>query len=1028
MLIIIKKILKYTIGITAVLLLALQIPSLNTRVIQGILNVVTPSDLKIRIKGVSGAFPFNLNVRQVKIKDRSKTWLEIKNLSFDWNGVDILYGNIHFVDVKADKVIYLRNPDMKSTDDPMVLPRLNIDALTVGSVEIPMLFQGNFTIKGNIRSLAKDHQIATMNLGFGSDYGGTETIVYEQNGIEYTVKLSTSKPLAAFSSLSPDVLKNTEGKLKLHLYLAGQTTFKSVSGTALAKLSHFNSPDAKLNEVFGGESEFTFVGNVADDASSTAQIKLKLNDRNVAVDLEGHEKDMTIQGNLSSSGYKGDLTGAIKGDVLDFHLAGTGGHLSVQLNQKTREVLSLNADFKKIDPISTFLFHPIWGEASVSGAWSDATKKLTLDGKEISLNGKSELFSGIEAIASFDKKVFKVEVKAETSDIKIKVAGSSNLDLNDFIVDELYVRPIYDKTRLIELKKPIHIKSVNRNYLVEDTEIQLLEGGLSTKNLVLSSSPQGEIILKDFEARILNSFIEGTQWRGMLEGNVLFGGKNLYDATFSIKDLGLESGGRKKEKLINLDLTFAHDKSAIRGKLNYTDNLNSKLTGSLIAKTDKIIPDDFTAIATSLSGTINLSALNTLVWWGDRFKGKLTIGLKGDGTLTSSNLAGIITLDGGYYENGVIGTTLKEINARMALSRGILSIQSFEGKDYDKGSFGMTGQVNFQTLTSPVIDLNLKLNKVMVANTHEAIVATSGNLTAKTLKAHHHLIAGNITVNSALINLNQVSSEPKTIRMYRTTQELERKQSKKVTELLTQLDVKIDIPKKLFIQGFGLRSEWKGAMTVTGPLNSPNISGGIHSLTGRLDISSKRLMLAPSSVTFETKHGQIVPVLDVSAKKVVREYETFISVKGPADEPKIDFISSPAQTTENVIALILFDKPLNEVTAAQSLQLATTLAAVKAGKFSGGALDSLNQLLGVDDISLNKQDSLDGMDDDSNSKYSVSVGKQLTERIFVGLEQGLQQEVGSKVKAKIDVTKNTKVEVEVGTQNTAVGYGLEFRY
>ncbi|MBX3458022.1 MAG: translocation/assembly module TamB domain-containing protein [Candidatus Paracaedibacteraceae bacterium] len=1023
---IITKVLKYILAIIAVLLLVLQIPSLNTRVIQGVLNIATPSDLRIRIKGISGAFPFNLRINQIKLKDSSKTWFEINNLSFDWRGVDVLYGKLHFGEVHAERVVYLENPDMESSDDPLILPRLNIDKLRVNSVEIPMLYRGKFTVNGVLKSPEKGHQIIRIDLNFSTDYKETETIIYEQKGIDYTIKSSINRPLATFTSLSPSLLTNTQGKLNLHMDLAGQTTFKGVNGSASLKLSGFHSPELKLNDILGGDSEFLFTGNLANKASNAARINLKLKDRHIVVNVNQTGDEFDIVGSLKSSGYTGQLMGNIKDNIADIKLVGTGGHANIRFKGNSKEILSLNVDFKKIDELSRFLFYPMWGAIALSGVWDNTNKRFDMHAKSISTNGKVDLFSSVEGTVYAEKNHYKAEVKAHNEDVKIKIAGFSDLTVKNVQINELYIRPIYDKSRLIELKQPIYIKSVDNNYLVHDTEIHFLEGGLRTKNLVLSDKPTGEITLKDFDARILNSFIEGTQWRGMLEGNLVFGGKNLYDAKIAIKDFGLESGERKKEKLINIDLTLVHNKSSIFAKLNYTDNLDSKLAGSFNIKTDKILPEDFAPITTSLSGIVNISALNTLVWWGDRFKGKLTIGLKGDGTLKSSNISGRIALDDGYYENGVIGTTLKEIKARMALSQGILSIQSFDGKDYDKGAFGVTGKVNLQAITSPVVDLNLKLNKVMIANTHEAIVVTSGNLTAKTVKAHHHIIAGAITVNSALINLNQVSSEPKTIRVYRTTEELERKQSKKVSELLTQLDIKVDIPKKLFVQGFGLRSEWKGAMAMTGPMNIPNITGGIHSLKGRLDISSKRLELAPSSVTFETKHGQIMPVLDVSAKKVVREYEAFISVKGPVDEPKIDFISIPAQTTENVIALILFDKPLSEVTAAQSLQLATTLAAVKAGKFSGGALDSLNQLLGVDDISLNKQESIDGTDD--NSKYSVSVGKQLTERVFVGLEQGIQQEVGSKVKVKVDVTKNTKVDAEVGTQNTALGYGLEFRY
>ena len=749
----------------------------------------------------------------------------------------------------------------------------------------------------------------------------------------------------------------------------------------------------------------------------------------VEIDLSPENKDeINLTGVLKSKEYNGTMDGIIHlTDFIKLNLKGTGGQVSGEYNLKTGEIDHIDLDFEQLSGISGFLFYPVWGAATLTGSWLGDSKQISLDATGLSFDGKSEIIPVLEMNLTQKKGIYELLAKAENDSIKTKILLSSDPEFKNISVDTLYVKSIHDEARLLELKKSIQINETNGSYKVNDTDIHFLEGGLKTKDLVLSATPSGSISLTGFNAKILNSIIEGTQWQGDLQGSIDFGGKNLYECKLNIKDLGLESGQRKREKLLNANFAVVHDKSKIDGKILYTDSVGSKIDGSLKVKTEALFPDDNDPVLTSLTGTMDLSALNTIVWWGDRFKGKLRLNLRGDGNIKSPNVKGDMTLDEGYYENGTIGTLIKEIKGKLSLSDGKMTIHELGGRDYNKGTFGITGRVDFAMVSSPLLDLHLSLNKIMVANTHEAIVEISGKLDCRTQKAHHHLIKGSIVVDSALINLNQVSSEPKTIRTYRTIEEFNRKKAKKMTELLTQLDVKVDIPNKLLVQGFGLRSEWKGSLTVTGPINIPNISGGIHSLKGRLDISSKRLLLAPSTVTFETRHGQIMPILDVKATKTVREYETFISVQGPVDEPKIDFISIPAQSPENVIALILFGKPLSEVSAAQSLQLATTLAAVKTGKFTGGALDSLNQLLGVDDISLNKQESLDGVDDE-NSHYSLSVGKQLSDNVFVGIEQGLQQEIGSKVKAKIDVSKHTKIEAEAGTQNTAVGYGIEFRY
>jgi autotransporter translocation and assembly factor TamB len=471
MLKIIKIFIKYTIATVATLLLALQIPSINTKVLQGIINIATPDDFRIRIKGITGAFPFNLKIDQIKLKDKSKKWLEIKKLTFDWHGVDILYGNIHLGVVHAEKVSYFRNPDMKSTDDPLILPRLNVDKLKVDAVEIPSLYQGQFAVSGKLKSPKKGDQLIDLDLSFGKEFVDTDRlgIVYEQHGIDYTIKSSVSRPITDFASLSPDLLKNTDGHLDLHVDLAGQTIFKDIAGSASLTLANFKSPDPKLNEILGDSAAFLFSGALAESTSNIATANLKLKDRDVVLNFKEANGNYDIEGRLRSSFYSGDLSGKINVAMADINLTGTGGQASVSLNTKTIEIVSLNADFKSINQFSRFIFYPIWGEVSVTGAWDTDNKHLKLKAKNVSATGRSELFSEVEGTVFQYKNQYKAEIKAENADVKIKVSGSSDEEINDFIINELICSSnLYDKSRLIELKKP-NRDSINSvaNYRME---------------------------------------------------------------------------------------------------------------------------------------------------------------------------------------------------------------------------------------------------------------------------------------------------------------------------------------------------------------------------------------------------------------------------------------------------------------------------------------------------------------------------------------------------------------------------------
>jgi len=143
-----------------------------------------------------------------------------------------------------------------------------------------------------------------------------------------------------------------------------------------------------------------------------------------------------------------------------------------------------------------------------------------------------------------------------------------------------------------------------------------------------------------------------------------------------------------------------------------------------------------------------------------------------------------------------------------------------------------------------------------------------------------------------------------------------------------------------------------------------------------------------------------------------------ILVTGPASQPEITFTSEPTLPQDEVLARLLFGRNAGSLTAAQSLQIAQTIAQFSGG--GGGVLDQMRRSLGMD--------SLDVGTNSAGTGGQVGLGRRINERIYMGVQQGTTPN-SSQVTVDVDVTKNIRLQGATGANgNTSVGIGAQWDY
>ncbi|CUH61964.1 translocation/assembly module TamB domain-containing protein [Thalassobacter stenotrophicus] len=228
------------------------------------------------------------------------------------------------------------------------------------------------------------------------------------------------------------------------------------------------------------------------------------------------------------------------------------------------------------------------------------------------------------------------------------------------------------------------------------------------------------------------------------------------------------------------------------------------------------------------------------------------------------------------------------------------------------------------------------------------------------------------------------------------------------------LDVSITAPGRLFVRGRGLDAELGGALRVTGTTGAPVSAGAFELIRGRLDILQKRYVLEEGLIQMQ---GTLEPYLRFVAATRTSAGGARVIVEGDASAPEVSFVSDPEAPEEEVLAQLLFDRNLSEMSAFQAVQLASAVATL-AGRGGVGIIGNLREGLGLDDFDVTTT---------AQGNTALSAGKYISDNAYTDVT--VDSTGNSEVSLNIDLTPNFKARGSVAADgNSALGLFFERDY
>jgi len=429
--------------------------------------------------------------------------------------------------------------------------------------------------------------------------------------------------------------------------------------------------------------------------------------------------------------------------------------------------------------------------------------------------------------------------------------------------------------------------------------------------------------------------------------------------------------------------------------------------------------------AATLSGrvkaSLNLGLVPMLLALEDQIlSGEAQANLEVRGTISDPKAEGSIKITGGRYENIRSGTIFKDLSAEMAADRDRLELIKAIATDGAGGLVSTAGSIRLDPANDFPFNFKINLAKAHLFRLDLFNAVSSGtiNLQGTTSRAE---LAGEIVLDPAELTIPKklppdlVELEVREINTASADESVRPRPTGRPFRL--DLDAAVEFPARLFVRGRGLDSEWQGRLRVTGTSAEPIIRGQVGVIRGEYDFIGKRFRLTQGSLIFDGSWPPS-PLINLTGETVAGDITAKVRLTGLAASPGLSLESDPPLPSDEILARVLFNRTLSNISPLQALRLAQAANELSGG--GGPSLDVIGQTreqLGLDELEVRLG---------QTGSPTLEVGKYLSENIYVEAEKGLEAGSG-KVSLEIELSPSISVETEVGAQAQG-GASINWKY
>ncbi|UXN04825.1 translocation/assembly module TamB domain-containing protein [Bartonella sp. HY406] len=539
-----------------------------------------------------------------------------------------------------------------------------------------------------------------------------------------------------------------------------------------------------------------------------------------------------------------------------------------------------------------------------------------------------------------------------------------------------------------------------------------------------------DVTLTQLPIALANSIVKGQNLAGQVVGNAHIGGtfKNP-QANFNAQATGISTTVLKDNGLapIGVKLQGSFDNNiATIGALEVNGPSNLKINAS------GTVPVSGNGLDLKINGNAPLALANRfLAKRGAQLSGALNVHATVAGSFTKPELGGGFEVANGQFLDPETNARFTQIALSGNLSGETVTISNISARSASGGGMSGGGTISINVAQGMPADITINLNHLRYNDNNMVVVTVNGHVTAKGPLMSDVEIGGDVLIEKAEIRVPdsfggaaQIDVQHKHMtKPIETTLEragIETKPQTKTEKAANarvngpKLNLMIRAPNQIFVRGRGLDTELGGTLRLVGPVSDIRPVGGFNMIRGRLEILTQRLTFEEGQVTMS---GNFNPDINFVANTQSDDTTVTVTVKGTPSDLDISFTSQPELPQDEVLARLIFNRSISELSPFQIAQLAAA-AAELAGLTNNSLMGSLRSATGLDDLDVVT---------DAKGNTGVRAGRYIRDNIYLGVEAGSGGDTKGTI--NLDITKNLKAKGAVGSDaNSSVGVFYEKDY
>lgn len=439
------------------------------------------------------------------------------------------------------------------------------------------------------------------------------------------------------------------------------------------------------------------------------------------------------------------------------------------------------------------------------------------------------------------------------------------------------------------------------------------------------------------------------------------------------------------------DLRVALD--AKDGVWNFTAGLAGRqlgvLGGAVVVRTSPQLA--WPAPDAPLQGVLEAQVANLGTWgaWvpaGWRLDGKLNTSASLGGRFNAPEYTGSIVGNGIGVRNMVEGVNLTDGEVDISLQGATAKINKFSARG-GSGTVRLEGDAKlddtWRARLKLVADKFQLLGRVdlRIVTSGEAEVAIDGDV----VKA-----GGRFTVDEGLVDFTRLSSPGLGDDVIVTGRGSDPQDAPPAAPAASgsnrvSLDLLVNLGERLQMRGLGIDTRLRGELRVSRPGGKWALVGTVSAVDGTFANYGQKLVIDRGVISFNGAPSDMR--LDIEATRPNLDVRVGVAVSGPLQNLRVRLFSEPEMSNNEKLSWLLLGRASDGLGKTDTALVQRAAFALLAGDGDGGP-GAITRAFGIDDLGLRQTDG-------DTRETVVSVGKQLSKRVYIAYEQNLATSTGS---------------------------------